>query len=67
MVLENISGAYMSFYICPARRITEEDLTPISAWRPVGRQAEEAQDYLYSLYGFEKVCDRHYINNQRSK
>lgn len=54
MVLETISGEYKKFYICPFRKITEKELEAVPFWQPVGKNAEEAEPYMYKFYGFEK-------------
>lgn len=54
MVLETTGGAYMKFLITPARVIGENDLTPLPYYRAVGRNEEEAPEYLYKMYGLEK-------------
>ncbi len=55
MVIETINGEYKKFYIIPARRIEEKDLTPIPYWNPTGRNGEEAEGYIYKIYGLEKI------------
>lgn len=55
MVLETLDGSFMRFYIAPFRKIAESDLTPVPYFVARGRNAEEAQDYFYKLYGLEKT------------
>ena len=54
MVIETLDGEYKKFYICPARKIEEKDLSPLPYWNPVGRNSEEAEWYMYKIYGLEK-------------
>lgn len=55
MVIETTDGEYKRFYTLPARRIEENDLTLLPYWNPAGRNGEEAERYIYKMYGFEKV------------
>lgn len=54
MVAELIDGRFAKFSIVPAREITDKDLTIIPYYRVVGRAAEEAQEYMYQMYGLSK-------------
>lgn len=54
MVLETVEGEYKKFYISPARKITESDLTPVPYYQAKGKNAEEAEPYIYKMYGLEK-------------
>lgn len=54
MVLETVDGEYKKFYISPARKIVESDLTPVPYYRAKGKNAEEAESYIYKMYGLEK-------------
>lgn len=54
MVIETINGEYKKFFICPARKIEEKDLSLLPYWEPVGRNSVEAESYMYSMYGLEK-------------
>lgn len=54
MVLETVDGEYKRFYICPFREITRKDLEAVPFWQPAGRNAEEADPWMYKFYGFEK-------------
>ena len=55
MVIETADGEYKKFYILPARKIEEKDLTPLPHWNSAGRNGEEAERYIYKMYGFEKI------------
>ena len=55
MVIETINGEYKKFYTLPARKIEEKDLTSLPCWNPSGRNGEEAKEYIYKMYGFEKI------------
>lgn len=54
MVIENMDGRFARFLITPTREITENDLTYLPYYRAIGRSAEEAKGYMYSMYGFTK-------------
>lgn len=54
MVLEKEEGKFFKFSAAPFRKITEQDLSPLPYFRPVGRDGEEAQGYMYRAYGLEK-------------
>ena len=54
MVLKTLEGEYRTFTIAPFRTITDSDLHPIEAYPENGDYAEEAPEYLYHLYGFER-------------
>ena len=55
MVVEGINGGFSKFYIIPARRITEADLSPLPFYLPKGKNGKEAAPYVYQMYGFTKV------------
>ena len=55
MVIETVDGEYKKFYALPARKIEEKDLMPLPHWIPAGRNGEEAEKYIYKMYGFEKI------------
>lgn len=55
MVIETLNGEYKKFNICPFRKITEKDLSPLPYWNPAGQNGEEAESYMYRMYGLEKV------------
>ncbi len=55
MVIETINGDYKKFYTLPARKIEEKDLASLPYWNPSGRNGEEAKEYTYKMYGFEKI------------
>ena len=54
MVLEKEKGKFFKFSAAPFRKITEQDLSPLPYFRPVGRDGEEAPGYMYRAYGLEK-------------
>lgn len=54
MVVEREDGSFSKFLMTPARKIAENDLTPLPYYRPVGRAAEEAPKYMYTMYGLTK-------------
>ena len=54
MVIETLDGTYKRFCICPARKIQEQDLVSLPFWNPVGKNSEEAEPYMYKIYGLEK-------------
>lgn len=54
MVIETINGEYKKFFISPARKIEEKDLSLLPYWSPVGRNSVEAESYMYKMYGLEK-------------
>jgi len=53
-VLETVDGRLMKFFINPARKITEEDLSPVPGYQARGNNSREVEDYVYSMYGLEK-------------
>lgn len=53
-VVKNMDGSYARFLITPFRKISKDDLTKINFYPDKGRNAEEAPDYLYDLYGLQK-------------
>ena len=55
MVLETTMGEMMKFCITPARHLTESDLIPVPYYKAQGNNAEEAPDYMYKIFGLEKV------------
>ena len=54
MVVETYQGDFKKIFICPARKIDEKDLCPLPFWQPFGKNAEEAEPYMYKMYGLEK-------------
>lgn len=50
-VVQKCNGEYASFLVSPFREVKEEEMP---YFRAVGDNAEEAEDYLYKFYGFEK-------------
>lgn len=54
MVVEMENGSFSNFLMTPMRKITEIDLTPIPYYRAVGKAAEEAPEYMYTMYGLTK-------------
>lgn len=55
MIIETVEGEYKKFYTIPSRKIEKKDLTPLPHWNPSGRNGNEAEGYIYKMYGFEKV------------
>lgn len=53
-VIQKCNGECASFLVSPFREIKEGDLKSMPYFTPVGNNAEEAEGYLYRLYGFEK-------------
>lgn len=53
-VVQKCTGEYASFLVSPFRQVEEKELKPMPYFRAAGDNAEEAEDYLYKLYGFEK-------------
>lgn len=53
MVIETIDGEYRKFFINPARKIMENDLSPLPYWNPAGRNGREAEPYMNKMYGLE--------------
>lgn len=54
MVLEKEKEKFFKFSAAPFRKITEQDLSPLPYFRPVGRDGEKAPGYMYRAYGLEK-------------
>ena len=54
MVIETLTGEMKMFLITPVRKIEESDLIPLPNFKPVGRNGEEAQEYMYKMYGLTK-------------
>ena len=52
-VVETLDGRYMAFRITPYRNITEDDLTPMPAYRPAGNNAAIMPEYEYRKFGIE--------------
>lgn len=55
MVVETMAGEYKKFRICPAREIGESDLEALPYWKPIGKNGQEAEPYMYKMYGLEKA------------
>ena len=55
MVLETLTGEMMKFYIAPIRHLAISDLTPVPYYNVQGNNAEEAPNYMYTIYGLEKA------------
>lgn len=53
-VVQKCTGEYAAFTVSPFRQVEEKELKPMPYFRAVGENAEEAEDYLYKMYGFEK-------------
>lgn len=54
MVIETMKGEMKRFQVIPVRHIKESDLMPLPHFRPVGKNGEEAQAYMYKMYGLTK-------------
>ena len=54
MVLETVYCEYKQFYRSLARKIVKSDLTPVPYYRAKGKNADEAEAYIYKMYGLEK-------------
>lgn len=54
MILQGVDDNFYKFLITPARKITEQDLIPLPHYIAKGKQAEEAEPYIYQTYGLEK-------------
>lgn len=53
-VVQKCDGGYASFMASPFREIREEDLKRMPFFRAIGKNAEEAEEFMYNLYGLEK-------------
>lgn len=53
-VLQLCDGSFAKFLISPYREISESDLIKIPYYRAFGAKAEEADPYIYKLYGLKK-------------
>ena len=53
-VVQKCNGEYASFSVSPFRKVKDGELKSMPYFRAIGDNAEEAEDYLYGLYGFEK-------------
>lgn len=56
MVVQTMDGKFYYFFDTPFRKVKESELRPLPAYIARGRQDEEAAEYFYQFYGFEKVC-----------
>lgn len=54
MVVQGVDGQFCQFLATPVRKITENDLKPLPHYIAKGKQAEEAEPYMYQIYGLEK-------------
>lgn len=54
MVAETEKGRYGKFLAVPARKVREEEVTPLPAYIAKGNNAEEAPEYMYMMYGLKK-------------
>lgn len=54
MVVEIETGRYGKFLAVPARKVREDEVTPLPAYIAKGNNAEEAPEYMYTMYGLEK-------------
>lgn len=54
MVAETLNGKFIKFLSTPFRKVEEEELSPLPYYRAIGRNAEEAPEYIYRQYGLEK-------------
>lgn len=55
MVVKTLDGTFHSFFITPAREIGSRDLLPMPYYIPRGNNAEEAEDYVYQMYGLQRA------------
>ena len=55
LVVETTDGKFYSFNHTPFRKITEDDLSPLHGFIPKGNHDQEAPDFMYCIYGLEKV------------
>lgn len=54
-VLKTVDDQYKMFLITPFRQISEKDLKHLPAYIERGNKAEEAEAYIYKLYGLTKI------------
>lgn len=54
MITEMEDGSFAKFLITPSRKIAEKDLTPLPYYQAAGKAAEEAPEYMYTMYGLTK-------------
>lgn len=52
--VQTTDGNFYRFSAIPSRHITENDLTPLPYFRPIGRNGKEADATLYRFYGLQK-------------
>lgn len=53
-VAQLCDGSFARFLATPFRQINEKDFIKMPYYRAVGRRGEEAEPYIYKLYGLEK-------------
>lgn len=56
-VVQKCNGEYASFLCTPFREVKEDELKKMPFFTPVGDNAEEAEEYMYKFYGFEKELE----------
>lgn len=54
MVVQLPDSSFARFLITPFRRLSENDLIKVPYYRAAGKNGEEAEKYMYKLYGLEK-------------
>lgn len=52
-VLEDLDGKFYSFSV-EFRPITENDLSPLPGFRPIGNNGVKHADYVWKWYGLER-------------
>ena len=55
MVAETIDGNFVKFLAAPFREVQEKDLSPLPYYQANGKNAEEAETYMYGVYGLERA------------
>lgn len=53
-VVQLTDGSYASFLMSPFRDISYSDLQKLPHYRDKGARSEEAEPYMYKLYGLQK-------------
>lgn len=53
-VIQLCDGSFAKFFITPFRKISKSDLMKLPYYTARGIKGEEAEEYIYKLYGLEK-------------
>ncbi len=54
-VIKAMDGKFYMFFSSRFRYIKQKDLVPLHGFEAVGKYKEEAREYFYRFYGFEKA------------